>query len=195
MSLFCPDWTRFPRLLDQGLSKREVAARAANRNSIDLMIEAKRIKPGRVAQLSALYFMVPEGIDEICKIGIAEDPWLRLTGLQTGCWAKLRIAALFWYPRIADAAAHEFLALRLAKKEKVKLEGEWVALEPDEAIGLTLTAVKDSDRQQFTDSHGVVFEWFIECARQKNAEEDAFYAQLSAETEAMKRNLEKLKAA
>lgn len=172
---FRPDWTKFPKLSSQGLRKREIAARASNFNSLKMIKEAARIKPAKVSALSALYFITPEGEDEICKIGIAADPWVRLRSLQTACWKKLSIAGLFWYPDIAGAASHEFAALSLAKKEKVKLSGEWVSLDVDEAIGLVLTANKNSAHEYFTDSHGVVFDWFVECAQQSDEYEKELY--------------------
>lgn len=172
---FRPDWSKFPKLLSQGISKREIAARTSNFNSLKMIKEAARIKPARVSVLSALYFVTPEGEDEVCKIGIAADPWARLATLQTGCWKKLTIAGLFWYPDMGGAASHEYAALQLAKKEKVRLSGEWVNLDVDEAIGLVLTANKNSAHEHFTDSHGVVFDWFIECIRQADEYEKELY--------------------
>lgn len=173
---FQTDFRTFPQILKGDLSKRQIAERASSAPSLKLAKEAYRVRPGDMAPLAALYVVSPEG-EQVSKIGIAINPFDRLKYLQGGCWLKLHIKALFWFTDISNAASLEYASLQLAKQERVRLQGEWVDLSHLEAVGLILTAARIEHRV-FTDSHGLVFDWFAEIQRQKLAEEDDYYSRI-----------------
>lgn len=172
MNGFQPELSAFPKILSQGMTKREIASRAMRSDSMKTVRQAYDVRPHEMKALSALYVLQPEG-EQVSKIGIANNPFVRVQGVQTGSWKPLSIKALFWFPRPNDAASVEFHALKLAGDEGLRLCGEWVNLEPDEAVGLVLTAT-DATRPM-TDCYGVISEWFPEIVRQKDADEEAYY--------------------
>ena len=180
------DTSTFPRITDEGLTKRGIATRAADPEHFKLIEAAYRLKPDQMAKQACLYFVMPDG-QQVCKIGIAQNPYERLRILQTGCWLPLKIKALLWYPDMGQAASHEFAALKLAKSENLRLKGEWVALDHMEAIGLALTAAAKGLR--FTDSFGLIHQWFPEFIRQKEAAEEDFYTRSSEKLRAKLANL------
>ena len=61
----------------------------------------------------------------------------------------------------------------MAKKEQVRLTGEWLALDYMESIGLVLC---EADNRVFTDSHGLVSEWFPELKRQSDQVYDRIFS-------------------
>ena len=152
------------------LTKRQIASRAGF--GFGLVREAYRQQPKIMSFQSSLYFAAVEG-KNICKIGIAGNPFTRLPGIQTGCWLKLKLKALFWFPDIGDAAVVEASALKMARDEGVRLEGEWVALDWMEAVGLALSCPR-GPQMKFTDSTGLVLDWLPELQRQRAEHEGDF---------------------
>ena len=175
MAEFRPDLNRFPKITDSGLTKRQIAERAGDDKAFDLVEKAYEIYPEKMSNVWSLYFVSPVSHPEVTKIGIAVDPYERLRGLQCGCWDELNIFALFWFPHHNTSASLEYAALSLARREGVRLKGEWVNLDWKEAVGLTLTA--DTEKVlRYTDSHGLINEWLPEVSRQWREAEDAFYS-------------------
>ncbi len=68
----------------------------------------------------------------VSKIGIAGDPAKRLKNLQTANWSGLKISGLLW--SYYSARQIEQRALKSAAKSGKRLNGEWVAMSPDEAM-------------------------------------------------------------
>lgn len=93
---------------------------------------------------------------DICKIGFSANPLKRISQMQTALWADVVCHALFWAP-VNIAGMIEMRSLNLAKKEGLRLRGEWVALPPEEAVGLCLSAMDGSE--VFTDSHNFTEKW------------------------------------
>lgn len=165
------------------MSRREIADRAGCDKSFDLIEKAYEVYPAKMSNLWSLYFVSPASYPSVTKIGIATDPYERLRGLQCGCWDELRIYALFWFTGNSQSAALEYNALRLAKKEGVRLKGEWLDLPWQEAVGLVLCA-DEQHTLRYTDNHGVIHEWFPELKRQQEEAEEAFYAKPIGRTKA-----------
>lgn len=172
MLQFVPDLDCFPRLAQSGLTRRQIAERAKDEAAFKLLRTTYDTRPKALDHYACLYFVGPAH-DAVCKIGIAKQPYLRLAGLQTGCWDDLVIHALFWYPSIDHAARHEADALKLAKQEGVWRRGEWVDLDHREAIGLALEAA-GKDRLM-TDTHGLFHDWLSLLPDMKRKQEDAFF--------------------
>lgn len=170
----------FPKILTSPLTKREIAERASSKAALVMAREMFRVAADRMAGLCSLYFIAPRDHD-VCKIGVAENPFGRLRELQTGCWEPLQIKALFWYPSRDIAGIHEFKSLALAKKEGLRLSGEWVDLDHMEAVGLALTAAPPE--MVFTDTHGLTFDWFPQVAANERENEFSLTRPLRAANE------------
>lgn len=78
-----------------------------------------------------VYIIHEESDPTVCKIGIAKDPYRRLSDLQIGSWRKLKIAALFEVGNQATAEIVEKHAHGLLRG--VHEVGEWFRVSPDEA--------------------------------------------------------------
>jgi hypothetical protein len=110
---------------------------AANFRAMEL---AARIADDRAKHMpSAVYVVAPEDAP-VCKIGIAQNPRVRLIGLQNGNWHQLSIASLLW----TDGSAYEIeqTALRAAKEMGIYLRGEWIEADSREATELALKAAR-----------------------------------------------------
>lgn len=101
---------------------------------------ADRIKSPNQAAFTAFYLVSPDEDFGVVKIGIADNPKVRLCGLQVGNWHKLEIRALLWFN--SAAADVERTALRAAKEMGIRLRGEWLACSIDEAALLMLKAAR-----------------------------------------------------
>lgn len=154
------------------MTKRQIAERAMSPDGFKLVKAAYNIKRDEMRPFNCLYVVSPDD-EEVSKIGIAIDPFKRLSAIQTCCWKRISLRALFWFPEEFENARLEYAALKLAKKEKVNLLGEWVDLPPDEAVGLVLTAANPDMR--FTDNHGLIHDWFTDTRKQFLEAEEEFY--------------------
>ena len=80
-----------------------------------------------------VYIIHEDGDDAVCKIGIAKDPYRRLSELQTGSWRKLKIAKIF---EVGTQAAAEIVEKHTHGLLRGAHEiGEWFRVSPDEASG------------------------------------------------------------
>lgn len=79
----------------------------------------------------------------VSKIGVATNPHQRLADLQVAHWEPLYLRAVVWASP-EDAGKIENRALGFASEHGVRLKGEWVDLEPAEAIGLLLSSMRRS---------------------------------------------------
>ncbi len=75
-----------------------------------------------------------DGLRGPVKVGVSDNPEARLTTLQTGSPHKLKIAHLFPLPTRGAALAIE--KSLLAIKDKHRMVGEWLDLEPIIAASL-----------------------------------------------------------
>lgn len=98
------------------------------------------IKEEDVRTLSGLYVIGVEGIP-VSKIGISHCPVLRRDCLQQNHWADLTLHAVMW-SCVNKAETIEKTALSAAEEMGVRLNGEWVAMEPSEAFELLLKAAR-----------------------------------------------------
>ena len=57
--------------------------------------ERDRLTAGSSRTMHYLYIIHETERPDICKIGIAQNPYKRLMGLQIGTWRRLRLAAVF----------------------------------------------------------------------------------------------------
>lgn len=87
---------------------------------------------------AALYVIGVEGMP-VAKLGVTTQPASRLSTLQGAHWAPLYIHALIWGPT-RKAETVEQTALQAAEEMGVRLMGEWVAMNVDEALELALKA-------------------------------------------------------
>ncbi len=129
-------------------NKRAVASLLMDRQEIDASVARMIAKPGAYRDYCGVYVMGPTGNYDVSKIGISANPIKRLSQMQTALWSDVLLHALIWAP-LNIAVSIEAKALRLAKAEKLRLRGEWVALPADEAVGLILTAMDGTE--MFTD--------------------------------------------
>lgn len=84
----------------------------------------------------AVYVIAVDGLP-VSKIGVTTNPTLRLEQLQQSHWAGLSIYSLLWSPG-RKAEKVEADALAAASEMGVRLRGEWVAMEPEEALETVL---------------------------------------------------------
>ncbi len=113
----------------------------------------------------------------VSKIGLAGSPGSRFKELQGANWADLHIAGLLW--AYGSARLIEHRALKTATEMGKRLNGEWVALSPDEATLLVAEAAC-SFRSTIADS-GM---WVRN--RNRVAEARNAYKKLMAETSGLK---------
>ncbi len=100
----------------------------------------------------SLYLIAIKSDGKICspvKIGIADDPVRRLSGMQKDNFLKLVIYAHWW-------VAGRIVAARAEKNFKVKhrgqnIRGEWFDMEPDEAVRLAGREISDIGAAVFTE--------------------------------------------
>lgn len=140
----CMDRAKLPtNELLQAVTDREAIAQASSKiSSID-------------HPFGACYVMGIPGEDK-CKIGYSRNPSGRRLQIEGGLWGKVEIFGLFWsYGQIANGI--EQSALREARKQKIRLKGEWVNVPPEEAAQLILSSCDIS--HQFTDSATFSASW------------------------------------
>lgn len=87
-----------------------------------------------------LYVVGVDGIP-VSKIGVSRCPVLRRDCLQQNHWADLSLHAVLWCC-VKKAETIEGTALKAAEEMGVRLNGEWVAMEPSEALELLLKAAR-----------------------------------------------------
>ena len=100
---------------------------------------AARMKMSSARREAAVY-VIQAGNLPVCKIGYSNDPLFRLGELQVSNWADLNLRAIFWFQDTALSV--DTTALLAAKEMGVRLRGEWVSLEPEDAATLVLKAAK-----------------------------------------------------
>ena len=88
---------------------------------------------------SAVYLIAPTD-HGVVKIGVANDPKLRLSTLQIDNWNDLAVLGLLWFDRAAGEAKR--LALLAAAEMGMALRGEWIEASLDEAAELVLKAAR-----------------------------------------------------
>lgn len=131
-----------------GASPAAILGRAGSEESIaEVSDKATDVLAGGGKETERLlYLIVPEGEDEVCKVGIAQRPLERLCNLQVACWKKLSIAGLFC-PIKGSTVKLESLVHARAKRAGIVLNGEWLKLSPEGAAALVMaTANRNSIR-------------------------------------------------
>jgi hypothetical protein len=137
------------------ISKRDLAPILMDEAENRLAVTRVAANQAAAQNFAATYVIGLAGTG-VCKIGFSANPLKRMTQLQTALWADVVCHALFWAPTNI-AGTIELRALNLAKKEKLRLRGEWVSLSPEEAVGLCLTAMDGTEA--FADSRTFTEKW------------------------------------
>lgn len=90
--------------------------------------------------LHAVYVVHSPGND-YCKVGVADEPYRRLGGIQGGNWSKLEIYDHWWTtdPKLSRRVEQETL-LRLAE---VRACGEWVKTTPEKLSAVVQQVAAD----------------------------------------------------
>lgn len=130
--------------LDMAKTEKRAALSVIS-NSDEIALACARVHKNKRAfnLFGAVYVVGLPGVD-ICKIGYSNSPLHRLSALQTGLWDDIIIHGVFWGAELV-AKRLEAQALKLANSHGLRLKGEWVALPPDEAIGLCLSTLDGSE--------------------------------------------------
>lgn len=76
-------------------------------------------KPGDKPYIGWMYAIQAGSAKGPIKLGIARDPYLRLSSLQTACWEELRLIGAW---RIESTAAEARIHLRFRRS---RIRGEW----------------------------------------------------------------------
>ena len=78
-----------------------------------------------------VYVMHETGSADVCKVGLAKDPYMRLADLQTGTWRRLSLSAVFEVADKPTAEVVEKFAHTLLRG--LHESGEWFRVTPDKA--------------------------------------------------------------
>lgn len=82
----------------------------------------------RAFEFCAVYIVhAPESAEQPIKLAVAAHPEKRMSDLQTGCWAELKVAKLYWFEgkplatRVHNEAEHHLSRERTARR----LKSDW----------------------------------------------------------------------
>ena len=113
-------------------------------DKIELARKASAVKT--IDRLIGLYLLGP-----LCgfpvKVGIATDPIVRLSALQSGSYEDMTLHAVLWslkYPEIEMAVLNE------AKRIGIHERGEWIAASPRSSLEMVLDAAELEGAVLFT---------------------------------------------
>jgi hypothetical protein len=93
--------------------------------------------PGRF-----IYVLHEENDASVCKIGMANNPYSRLSGHQVSTWRRLMLAGVFTAPSSGEAALIEKAVHRALSGTHVL--GEWFRVSPEKAIAEVIAIAKTS---------------------------------------------------
>lgn len=80
-----------------------------------------------------IYFIGPDN-PKVIKVGISVNPYKRLTGIQTGCWAPVRIMDSFWLDTVHQARKLEKEIHQRLSSNGLHAAGEWFKVSANEAV-------------------------------------------------------------
>ena len=95
---------------------------------------------GKITKLCSVYVIGCEADQNVCKVGISDDPRKRLQGLQSGCPHKLYLAHTMTVAGRAAAVALEAKAHGMMTS--ARMSGEWFAVTPAAAFLMVRVAEK-----------------------------------------------------
>ncbi len=102
-------------------------------DGIDAALAAFATHGGEVAALGDTAFYIISAADtDFCKVGISDNPVMRIRQLQTGSPTKLYVAYLFWMPRHMARRLERLMLDVMAYRSK-RMSGEWVSATPRRA--------------------------------------------------------------
>ena len=141
----------YPCIDLKSLSKRELASVLMDAEAMGRANSIVSSNTQAFGDFAAVYFIGLRN-SRVTKIGFSNNPASRIRQLQTALWDDVVCHGLIWAPFNVETKA-----LRLAKRESLRLRGEWVNLPADEAVGLALTAMEG--HEAFADSLTFAEHW------------------------------------